>query len=233
MVIEFDFDGPGSSAGAEEPLPDDGSRIIRRLPQWAWIGAAALVLLIALIVTVRRGSPAKPSAPISSTPSASTSSFNNEPMALQLMMTAIALDNDPLSNVIRSTPSGASCPAPKNNKLPLPAELAAIRAAFPLLGNVETSTILDASAGLCSVTIRERAQDNSVFVMRIGAPPNPVAALVTVDQAGLPGSYPTFVGADRMTDDGFRVQIAILGTGREGASLDQLIDLARNGSLTW
>jgi hypothetical protein len=232
--IEFDFGDP-SAPDADEALEDDRSgQWLRRIPQWAWIGLAALVVLTVLIVDVGRSNPnPKSIATPTFTPTTTLPSVVLPVPSLQEELEAAALDSDPLTNVIRSTAEVFSCPAPRQNKLPIDAQLDAIHRAYPAFGKFESGTTLDASAGLCSVNLRARGADGSILIIRIAAPPNEMMPMVVKEDAHVVGAYPTFSGVDYVSDLGFRVQVGILGTGREAYSTDGVQQLAQDEALTW
>ena len=233
--IEFDFGDPSAPDNPDDALEDDRSgQWLGRIPQWAWIGLAVLVVLTVLIVDVGRSNPnPKSIATPSPSPSLVLPSVTLPVPSLQEELEAAALDSTPLTNVIRSTAEVYSCPAPRQNKLPMDAQLDAIHRAYPAFGQFETGTTLDASAGLCSVNLRARGADGSILIIRVAAPPNQSMPLVVREDVAVVGAYPTFTGVDYVSDLGFRVQVGILGTGRETYSADGVQQLAEDEALTW
>jgi hypothetical protein len=233
--IEFDFGDPAAPGRVEEePLEDErAGRWLGRMPQWAWIVAAAVVVGVALVVDLSRGSPSRPIATPSSTASTPLPSVTLPVPSLHQELEAAALDTDPMTNVIRSTPAVYACPAPRQNKLPLAAEFDAIHRAYPAFGRFESGTTLDASAGLCSVNLRARSSDGSILIVRIQAPPNQMMPIVVVEDGSVTGAYPTFTAVDYVSDLGFRVQAGILGTAREPFSSEGIEQLAEDEALLW
>jgi hypothetical protein len=230
--IEFEFTQPARSPGSEEQLDDEASRF-RRVPQGVWISAVVAVLVLVMAVDVGRGRSSRPT--VSTTPTADISPVVERPhvFEVELELTAIALDSDPLTNVVQPVNPGAACPAPRGGSSPLPVELAMVQRTFPAFTHYESSLKTDTATNLCSVTLRARAQDGSILVVRVIAPPSASNPPETVDDHEVAGPYPVFEGVDAIANRRFRVQVGVLSTGHEFATIAQFAQLADDDALTW
>lgn len=228
--VEFDFGGAHVSGTADEPLqpkPPPSQR-------WLRVLATVAISIVVVVELVARGSHSAP--PRAASPSTSPASSPSAPAGmsqLQLELTAIALDVDPLVDVTRSTPV-SHCPTPKAS--PVDAQLAALRRVFPQFTQHESSSaseVVATTQHLCSVELRAKSSGGSVFLMRVIAPPNqPIPSdSVDVEQAG--GRYPHFVAAELIDDRGFLVQVAVLSTGHLPVSAGQVARLVDDGALLW
>ena len=234
MQVEFaDEPSDGPDVSGEDVLTSRSTR----LPSWFVMLLIAGVAAIAVVVIVER-QPASKHA-VATSPSSSLPSTSSSPVsATDEMLAAIyehGRDGSAAHDVVRGGPEAGSCKLVRVGTSPQRAAALALQRQLPAYRVIDSSRIIDQSAGLCGLQVRGRDDLGNVVLIMVTSPA--VGPPLGRNQSLVSGAgsfrnlYVEY--AQFTTPDGWTVVVGTSGPNGVAPSTNVLDDLASNPALRW
>jgi hypothetical protein len=205
-----------------------------RVPRWFVALVVAAVAAIAVVVVVQ-GQPDQKrriAVPVV------TPSPAHKPSAIELTLAAIyqrARDVVPAQDVLRGGSSSGSCKLVQVGSSPQRAASVALQQRLPGYRIVDTSRIIDQTAGLCALQVRARDEAGNVALIMVTSPSlGPTLGRHQMLEAHAGPFNDTFVEyAQFTTRDGWTVIVGTSGVKTRQPSTTVLGELASSPALRW